>query len=214
MGLKGDQSLTYAQNRTLAESPTTGIPIHLLEALDPLKYTYAGEVELVAAPYQEEQLDDRRQVRKVWMFPVKLTSGGTIPTLTDEQARAIEENHARLARRLSMEELQARAKRANKQPSVRTAQASTFVRDAAVAEYVKRLASGLCDLCEKPAPFKNKQKEAYLECHHVIWLAQGGEDTIGNTVALCPNCHRKMHVLNHKTDKEKLTKRAAARAAY
>lgn len=23
-----------------------------------------------------------------------------------------------------------------------------------------------------------------------------GEDTIENTVALCPNCHRKMHVIN------------------
>ena len=214
MGPTDDQSLTYAQNRTLAESPKTGIPVHLLEALDPLKYTYAGEVELVGAPYQEEQLDNRGQIRKVWMFPVKLKGGGAIPPLTDEQALAIEESRARKARRLSMKELQARAKRAKKQPSVRTAQASVYVRDAAVAEYVKRLAKGLCDLCEKPAPFRNTRNEAYLECHHVTWLAQGGEDTIANTVALCPNCHRKMHVLNHKTEKEKLTKRAAGRAAY
>jgi 5-methylcytosine-specific restriction enzyme A len=125
----------------------------LFEALDPLKYTYAGEVELVGAPYQEEQVDDTGQTRKVWMFPVELKGGGTIPTLTDEQARAIEESHARVARRLSMEKLQARAKRAKKQPSVRIAQASAYVRDAAVAEYARRLANGLCDLCEKPAPF-------------------------------------------------------------
>ncbi len=25
-----------------------------------------------------------------------------------------------------------------------------------------------------------------------------------NTVALCPNCHRKMHVFNHKADQENL----------
>src|SRR5207245_10679276 len=106
-----------------------------------------------------------------------------------------------------------RAKRARNQPSVRTTQASTFVRDAAIAEYTKRLAGGVCDLCDKPAPFLNKQNEAYLECHHIIWLAQGGEDTIANTVALCPNCHRKMHALNRKPDKEKLTKRAAGRGA-
>jgi 5-methylcytosine-specific restriction enzyme A len=212
MGLTGDQSLSSAQNRTLTESLKTGIPVHLLEALDPLKYTYAGEVELIGAPYQEEQLDNKEHARKVWMFPVKLKSGGVIPILTDEQARAIEQSHARIAHRLSMEELQVRAKMAKKQPSVRTAQASAFVRDAAVAEYVKRLANGLCDLCDKPAPFENKQKEAYLECHHIIWLAQGGEDTIGNTVALCPNCHRKMHVLNQKADKERLAMRAAGRA--
>ena len=46
--------------------------------------------------------------------------------------------------------------------------------------------TGLCDLCEQPAPFQNKSNEAYLECHQIIWLAQGGEDTIANTVALCP----------------------------
>ena len=67
---------------------------------------------------------------------------------------------------------------------------------------------GLCDLCEQPAPFQNKSNEAYLECHHIIWLAQGGEDTIANTVALCPNCHRKMHVLNATADKRTLAKRA------
>jgi 5-methylcytosine-specific restriction protein A len=76
------------------------------------------------------------------------------------------------------------------------------------------MADGLCDLCEQPAPFQNKAKEAYLECHHIIWLAQGGEDTIANAVALCPNCHRKMHVLNEKADREKLTKLAAGRADY
>ena len=92
----------------------------------------------------------------------------------------------RKARRLSTDELRARAKKAKKQPSVRTAQVAVFLRDAAVAEVAKRLANGLCDLCEQPAPFQNKSNEAYLECHHIIWLAQGGEDTIANTVALCP----------------------------
>jgi len=151
--------------------------------------------------------------RKVWMFPLKRKEGGIIPAVTDQQVRAIEERQARIARRLSMQELETRAKGAKKQPSVRIAQSAAFVRDAAVAEYVKRLAKGLCDLCEKPAPFKNNLNEAYLECHHIVWLAVGGQDTIANTVALCPNCHRKMHVLNRETDKEKLTKRAAVRAA-
>jgi 5-methylcytosine-specific restriction protein A len=211
MGPTGHQSLTYAQNKTLNESPTTKIPVHLLEAVEPLKYTYAGEVELVGAPYTEEQLDDKKQPRQVWMFPVQLKPGGAIPVLTEEQARAIEDSHARKARQLSTEELKARAKKAKKKPAIRSAQTTAFVRDAAVAEYAKRLANGLCDLCEMLAPFKNKQNEAYLECHHITWLAQGGEDTIGNTVALCPNCHRKMHVVNRKVDRETLRKRAADR---
>jgi 5-methylcytosine-specific restriction enzyme A len=214
MGPTGDQCLTYAQNRTLAESPNTGIAVHLLEALEPQMYTYAGEIELIGDPYQEEQLDDARNARKVWMFPVKLKADGAIPSLTEEQARVIEQAQARIARRLSTHELRTRATKAKKQPSVRTAQVSVFVRDAAVAEYAKRLANGLCDLCEQRAPFQNKSNEAYLECHHIIWLAQGGEDRIANTVALCPNCHRKMHVLNTRADKQKLTKLATGRAKH
>lgn len=30
---------------------------------------------------------------------------------------------------------------------------------------------------------------------------------IYNTVALCPNCHRKMHILNDKWDLQKLVKK-------
>ena len=212
MGKTGDQSLSFAQNRTLAESSSSKIPLHLFEAIEPLKYTYAGEVELVDAPYQEKQLDDRGRARTVWMFPLKLKSGGAVPRLTEEQARAIEESHAQIARRLPTAELQARAKSAKKQPLVRTTQTSAFVRDAAIAEYVKRLANGQCDLYDKAAPFLSVRNEAYLECHHITWLAKGGEDAIENTVALCPNCHRKMHVLNNKADREKLIKRAAGRS--
>lgn len=209
MGPSGDQSLTYAQNRTLAELPKSEIPVHLLEALEPQKYTYAGEVQLVDAPYQEQQPDDAGNPRKVWMFPIKLKSGGVIPALSVDQARAIEDEQARKARRLSMQELEARAKSAKKKPAVRTAQVIVYVRDASVAEYSKRRANGMCDLCEEKAPFQNRRNEAYLECHHVEWLAQGGQDIIQNTVALCPNCHRKMHILNLKSDKQKLAKRAA-----
>ena len=42
--------------------------------------------------------------------------------------------------------------------------------------------------------------EPYLEAHHVKWLGDGGSDSIDNTVALCPNCHRKMHSLNLSAD--------------
>ncbi|PGR23313.1 hypothetical protein COC52_24870 [Priestia megaterium] len=37
-----------------------------------------------------------------------------------------------------------------------------------------------------------------------LWLSQAGLDTLDNTVALCPNCHRKMHSLNLEEDIIKL----------
>jgi len=44
----------------------------------------------------------------------------------------------------------------------------------------------------------------YLETHHVVWLSKGGSDAVDNTVALCPNCHRKMHIVNSPSDVSKL----------
>ncbi|WP_330847424.1 HNH endonuclease signature motif containing protein [Alicycliphilus denitrificans] len=33
----------------------------------------------------------------------------------------------------------------------------------------------------------------YLKVHHRVHLAHGGPDTVANTLALCPNCHRLRH---------------------
>lgn len=70
----------------------------------------------------------------------------------------------------------------------------------AVSVLAKRRANGICQLCGAPAPFVNSDGKPYLETHHIEWLSKGGEDSEENTVALCPNCHRKMHVLNNPDD--------------
>ena len=49
--------------------------------------------------------------------------------------------------------------------------------------------------------------EPYLEVHHpevhhIVWLSHGGADIIENK--LCPNCHRKMRILQSADDVEKL----------
>lgn len=62
-----------------------------------------------------------------------------------------------------------------------------------VAEALER-AQGICGQCKKPAPFNRKSDDTpYLEAHHKIKLADGGEDTVENAIALCPNCHREAH---------------------
>ena len=55
-------------------------------------------------------------------------------------------------------------------------------------------AGGECERCNQPAPFnRQKDKTPYLEVHHKKQLAHGGEDTVPNAEALCPNCHRELH---------------------
>ena len=113
---------------------------------------------------------------------------------------------------MSLSELQKRAEQnESDKVSSRKVTSNVFVRDAFVAEYAKRRANGICQLCGQKAPFYNKEGKPYLECHHIEWISEGGSDTIENTVALCPNCHRKMHVLNLASDKEKLRIQAKSR---
>lgn len=71
---------------------------------------------------------------------------------------------------------------------------ASFVRNSDVIAEVLMRASGVCELCASPAPFIRKSDGSpYLEVHHRVRLADGGEDTVGNAVALCPNCHRREH---------------------
>ena len=84
-------------------------------------------------------------------------------------------------------------------PKKWTSSTTTYNRDELVSEFTKRRTNGKCDLCGNDAPF-SKNGIPYLECHHVIHLADHGPDAIYITVELCPNCHRKIHILNKKSD--------------
>ena len=77
-------------------------------------------------------------------------------------------------------------------------------RDPVISKFAKVRANGICELCGNDAPFIGRNGEPYLETHHIVPLADGGADTIENTVALCPNCHRRMHQLADTADIEQL----------
>ena len=73
MGLAGDQSIDYAQNRTLAESRTNDIDVHLFESFEPKEYIYRGQVQLAGDPYYERQKDEACNERQVVKFPLRLS---------------------------------------------------------------------------------------------------------------------------------------------
>lgn len=69
-----------------------------------------------------------------------------------------------------------------------------FRRNADVVAEVLLRANGRCEGCGNDAPFRRAlDGSPFLEIHHVVPLADGGEDALGNAQALCPNCHRRMH---------------------
>lgn len=98
------------------------------------------------------------------------------------------------SRNSTREERLARLKRAPRKPARVAVRASTFLRNSDVIVEVLERAQGYCEGCKSPAPFISRARnEPYLEVHHRIRLADGGDDTVDNAIALCPNCHRKMH---------------------
>jgi 5-methylcytosine-specific restriction enzyme A len=70
----------------------------------------------------------------------------------------------------------------------------TYRRNPHIAAEALYRASGCCEQCKKPAPFfRASDGTPFLEIHHVKPLAEGGHDSLDNVMALCPNCHRKVH---------------------
>nr|WP_243454278.1 HNH endonuclease signature motif containing protein [Oceanisphaera pacifica] len=95
---------------------------------------------------------------------------------------------------MSQKERRRRLKAARSKPEKILVKSYTYKRNPDVVIEVLERAKGNCELCQKPAPFKRKRDlTSYLEVHHIKQLAQGGDDTVENAIALCPNCHREQH---------------------
>jgi len=114
----------------------------------------------------------------------------------DSEVRFRERHEQRVRDALSLSAAE-RARRADafgNIPRVYEVTTRVFDRNPYVVAEVLLRARGICEECQRPAPFNKRADNApYLEVHHVIPLAQGGRDSIDNAMGLCPNCHRKAH---------------------
>jgi 5-methylcytosine-specific restriction protein A len=89
---------------------------------------------------------------------------------------------------------QSRLVAAKKKPREVEVKTKAYIRNPDVVAEVLFRADGECEQCKNPAPFmREKDGSPYLEVHHVIQLSKGGEDSVENALALCPNCHRELH---------------------
>jgi 5-methylcytosine-specific restriction protein A len=198
MGSQGSQTLKGNQNITLYESNTNGIEVHLFEMFTNKVNTYMGRVQLADKPFQEKQDDADGQLRQVWVFPLQLIDEGK-PVRMDELERVFQDEF-RESQQLTIKQLKDRINKIAKHPGSRESTTRVYKQSPYVIDFTLRRASGACELCNQKAPFNKPNGEPYLEVHHIHQLADGGEDTTENAVALCPNCHRMMHSLNRKSD--------------
>ncbi len=106
-------------------------------------------------------------------------------TLRKDIESALKDSHAARLERL---------KKASKTPETKLVEVRWLTRNPDVVAEVLYRADGFCEQCKSPAPFLKKSNgQPHLEVHHVVPLADGGQDTIENSKALCPNCHRRAH---------------------
>jgi 5-methylcytosine-specific restriction protein A len=210
MGKTGPQTLT-GQNKRLADQPKTGVAVHLFEVFTENEYVYGGQVTLSGSIQEEVEPYERGNPRTVLIFPLTLINGNEPPKPTSTEIERLSRERQRILGTRSADELRRLALLGGKQrPGSRTANSTQYERNQAVVEYTRKAAEGHCDLCRQPAPFSTRSGP-YLECHHLHPLAEDGSDTIDNAVALCPNCHRKMHLLNRAADLDALRLRIKQR---
>ena len=79
-------------------------------------------------------------------------------------------------------------------PRVKVIAVPIYERDPHVIAYVRARAEYRCEMCDA-AGFVKDNERPYIEVHHLKRLADGGSDIPENAVALCANCHRKLHYM-------------------
>ena len=158
---------------------------------------------MIGDPYVCKRYGSGEKLRDVIIYPLKCVNGKRAVVSKDDIEYS-EKIKAKAVNKLTADKIREKAKLINSNSDAKDIKTVYHVRNVYVSEYTKIRAKGVCDLCYEKAPFKDKLGRPYLEAHHVISLADGGPDGIYNTVALCPNCHRKVHLLKNKEDIGKL----------
>lgn len=175
-------------------SPATGVRPDSLEArglvarqsdVTPYEYkiTAEGRTALHEVGYAVSARVPRRGQRSD-ATPTKLIAADALQTDFDEALRK--------SLRDSPEKRRRRLANASKVPVA--VWSVVYRRNSDVVAEALYQAQGTCRLCGANAPFsRGSDGTPYLEVHHRKTLAEGGEDTIENAIAVCPNCHRKAH---------------------
>jgi hypothetical protein len=103
----------------------------------------------------------------------------------------------------------AKARKAVGKPPKQMKTVSDFKRNLAVVAGALARSNGACETpaCATPL-FQKDNGMNFLEVHHIVPLAEDGEDTLANAAALCPMCHRELHYGSARMAKRLVLKNA------
>lgn len=201
--LAAENNFQYRENKSVLNYRKNNTRLYMFETYGNNKYYFFGEIEFARDPFFNEnnqaifpfKLKEKQktiidnEVDKVDGIPTNYKDFWCLQLITEST----------IEKAINLPVIKGSTS-FNKQKTNN----SSSDRERSVIAYVKHRASGVCDLCGKKAPFISKEGVPFLECHHVIQIADDGPDRVYNAVALCPNCHRKMHNLKLDADKSVL----------
>lgn len=188
-GQRGDMAMARG-NLAIRDHSARGKTMHLFETAERAWVRYIGE-----ATYIQHHLADMPDadgaLRTGIVFELDLTYPGRPGSGTMEVRDRVS---GRDLWKKSLEELRDLALKGpaeGAEPAER--RQISYVRSEAVRVYVLKRANGICEACDRPAPFETAKGRPYLEPHHTQRVADGGPDHPRWVAAICPNCHREIH---------------------
>jgi len=180
--IKGVFKESYGDNTAIINSHDLPIYTFVRENGKDKKFTYRGVFKY---------LDSVNEGNEKWF---KLARSGSKNAYSLDEINRKFLSEVETSSNMSSSKRKERLLISSKKPKTRSVLTVIYERNPDVVAEVLKLAKGFCGICKKSAPFnRRKNKTPYLEVHHKTRLADGGDDTIENAVALCPNCHREEH---------------------
>ncbi|HDR3495918.1 TPA: HNH endonuclease [Bacillus toyonensis] len=177
--------LEYQDNSAIYSTKDTNVPIYVYIKED-TKCVLHGVFKYVKHVEEEDG--------SKWFELRKIDHYRTLHNLTNNEYESDLEIRVEKSRNIDSSNRRNRLEQAEKIPEVVEVVTTQYKRNPDVIAEILERANGYCEECGQEAPFKRaKDGTPYLEVHHVVPLSEGGEDTVENATALCPNCHRKAH---------------------
>ncbi len=176
-------------NVAIRDHAKNGKTLHLFEYIRKAYVRYVGEAICIGS-HVEQRPDRNGNPRNAIVFHLSIQPLG-MPGIQGPINRHNDEPAPKL--KMSLEELRALALK----PAVESAtkeqlERNTYIRSEAVRLYALKRSNGKCEGCISGAPFIGREGP-FLEVHHLQRLSDGGPDHPENVIALCPNCHRRVH---------------------
>ncbi|MGI9838787.1 HNH endonuclease [Vibrio parahaemolyticus] len=173
---------TYSDNSAIINSPNVPVHVFVRQNDKQKKFVYKGDFRYI------KHFNDNGEK---WF---QLEKHGESSLYTHQEYIKHFEKSIRDSVASSLEKRRKRLKKASKKPVTRVVTTLVYDRNPDVVAEVLLRSNGVCEGCGENAPFRKKSSyEPYLEVHHKIPLAEDGDDTVENAIALCPNCHREKH---------------------